>query len=115
MTIKPLTLALMILASACKRTESPANLKAREIWLENQKVVESAALGRRVDLDRFIGATKFFGELASIHVPGDHSPMIYWYPTSETSKAVEPLRRWYRANGSRLYWDPTSHKVLLSP
>ena len=114
MATRKLVLAFaLFLAPTCARTESPANLKAREIWLANQRVVETAGRGKRVDLKQFRDATKFFGELASIRVPGEHSPMIYWYPTHETSKVIEPLRRWYQANGGRLYWDPTADKIEM--
>jgi hypothetical protein len=106
-------LLLVILTFSCDGSD-PSNVRARSIWLKHQKVVEIAAKGETVDLRSFIEAARFFDRFG-ITIPGDHAFMIDWYPTKETAKAVAPLRRWYQANGSRLYWDDKSSMVLLRP
>ncbi len=111
---KILLIGLLLLGSLVLACERSSNAKARSVWMQHQKVVEAAANGDSVDLNAFSEAARFF-ETFGVIIPGDHSPVIDWYPTDETAKALPSLRQWYRANGSRLYWDEKSSKVLLRP
>ena len=107
-------LIILVVVVACTR-QDPLNLKARSLWLKHQRVVEAAARGEVTDVAEFKDAAEFFDQVASIDVPGDHSPVIYWYPNRKTPQAVEPLRRWYQTNGERLYWDQETGKVQVRP
>jgi len=66
-------------------------------------------------LNDFHAACIFFQQIAGISIPGDSSTFVDWYQTSETIKAVEPLRRWYGENKDQLDWDAKRQAVVLKP
>jgi len=111
--------ALFVLSSistlACSRPEEVSRAKAQAFWKQNELVVERAAKGERVDLNRFAEASLFLQELTGVPIYGDHSTFIDFSPTKETAKSVAPLRQWYSKNKDRLYWDQASRTVKLRP
>lgn len=85
------------------------------MWRNHERVLSDVAIGKRVNLDDFEEAVRFFENLTKITVPVDHSTFIDAMPTKDTATALEPLRRWYSENQDRLYWDEEKHEVRLAP
>lgn len=104
---------VLIFAWNFKRT-APQR-EAHAIWHEHERVISDIAEGKRVDLEAFEEAVIFFWKLTRVTVPSNHSTFIYAMPTKETATALEPLRRWYAENKSRLYWDEERGEVRLAP
>jgi hypothetical protein len=88
--------------------------EAQEIWRGHERVISDVAMGKRVNLDEFESAVRFFEGLTKINVPSNHSTFIDTMPAKDTSAALEPLRRWYAKNQDRLYWDEEQHEVRLA-
>ncbi len=108
-------LAALVLILAWNRQCTAPQRQAREIWHEHERVISDIAKRERVDLEAYEEAVIFFEKLTRITVPSNHSPFVYAMPTKDTATALEPLRRWYHENRSRLYWDEELGEVRLAP
>lgn len=106
--------ALLLILAWTRQCTAPQR-QAHEIWHEHEQVISDIAMEKRVDLDAYGEAVFFFEKLTKITVPSNRSPFIDAMPTKDTATALEPLRRWYAENKSRLYWDEERGEVRLAP
>jgi hypothetical protein len=108
-------LATFALLVVWHRDHTAPRREAQEIWREHEGVIVDVAAGKRVNLDDFEAAVRFFEKLTKITVPSNHSTFIDVMPTTDTAASLEPLRRWYAENQDRLYWDEEQYEVRLAP
>jgi hypothetical protein len=108
-------MAVFVLLVVWYRTYTAPRREAQEIWRSHECVISDVAMGKRVNLDEFEDAVRFFEKLTTIPVPSNHSTFVDTMPTKDTAKALEPLRRWYSENQDRLYWDEEQYEVRLAP
>lgn len=106
---------VLVLIFAWNFERTATQREAHAIWHEHERVISDIAIGKRVNLHDFEESVRFFEKLAKITVPSDHSTFIDVMPTKDTATALEPLRRWYADNKSRLYWDEERGEVRLAP
>jgi hypothetical protein len=111
--IATLALSLIFCLGCSNKPSDSAHGLAQEVWSRHEAVIVKISRREKVDLKSFEEACLFFENLTGITVPGDHSPVIDWFPTKDTPKALQPLRQWYADHQDQLVWDPASKKVIL--
>lgn len=106
-------LVVFVLLVVGYRDYTAPRREAQEIWRDHERVISDVAMGKRVNLDEFEDAVRFFARLTKITVPSNHSTFIDTMPAKDTLAVLKPLRRWYAENQDRLYWDEEQHEVRL--
>jgi hypothetical protein len=104
---------LMVLFWTCASppVEVQPDPRAIRAWHVHESNLASAVAGISVN-DDFDEACLFFEQLTGISVHANLST-IGALPTEETRQDLEKIRRWYKENKHRLYWDASTNSVRL--
>src|SRR6267142_2515144 len=89
-----------------------ARAKAQAAWVANDRVLGNILDGKPFNQDEFVRSVDFFQELTGIQSHDDGTD-IGRVPDNDLREDLERWRAWYTVNGSRLYWDEPSGRVLI--
>lgn len=108
--------SLLIIGASCgggRTFEKPPQRdeKALGEWRRNEAIVMQAVEGLS-DPDELLKAVNFFQDLTGITVRGN-TTTFGLTPDQHTKPDLEKLRRWYRRNHARLFWDDATNSVKL--
>ena len=116
--IRIIVICLALLAMAAgwllSRVARSQDRVAISVWRTHEKVMEDVVSRKMGSMQEFTGAAVFFSNLTGIEARVNGS-YIGIHPTKHTKDDLESWKEWFKENRARLFWNPETQMVELSP